>query len=49
MKPGIILEPNDIKELIAKEYGVKPEDVIKIQYSYIVVTDGKAEEADEVR
>lgn len=49
MKPGIILDPADIRALIAKEYGVKLEDVIKIQYSYIVVTgDQKAEKPEDI-
>ena len=48
MKPGIILDPADIRALIAKEYGVKLEDVIKIQYSYIVVTgEQQAEKPEE--
>lgn len=39
MKPAIVLDANDIKLLIAEKYGVKPEEVIKSQYSYTVVMD----------
>lgn len=47
MKKAIVLDANDIKNLIAEKYGVKPENVIKSQYSYTVITDdepGKPEE-----
>lgn len=39
MKNAIILDANDVKEIIAKYYGVKPEDVIKSQYSYTVAME----------
>lgn len=36
MSNGIILEPDDIKRIIAEKFGVDEKDVIKTQYSYIV-------------
>lgn len=39
MKQALILDVNDVKEIIAKYYGVKPEDVIKSQYSYTVAIE----------
>lgn len=39
MKQAIVLDTNDIKNLIAEKYGVKPEAVIKSQYSFTVTLD----------
>ena len=47
MRPGVILDPADIRALIAEKYGVKTENVLKIQYSYIVVQDEKTQKAEE--
>lgn len=47
MKNAIVLEPNDIKSMIAEKYGVKPEAVIKSQYSYTVVLGDATEENKE--
>lgn len=41
MKNAVVYDANDIKKLLAEKHGVKPEDVIKNQYSYTVVLDGK--------
>ena len=43
MKKAIVLDANDIKLLIAEKYGVKPENVIKSQYSYTVITEEEPE------
>lgn len=39
MKNAIVVDANDVKEILAKHFGVKPDDVIKSQYSYTVVMD----------
>lgn len=44
-KTAIVLEQSDIKTIIAEKYGVDEKQVIKAQYSYIVV--GAEEESDE--
>lgn len=36
MADGIIIDPADIKKIIAEKYGVDEKDVLKIQYSYVV-------------
>lgn len=41
MSDGIILDADDIKRLIAKEFGVDEKDIIKSQYSWIVKKDSK--------
>lgn len=38
MKPAIVLEQSDVKAIIAEKYGVDEKEVIKTQYSYIVLT-----------
>ena len=39
MKKSIFLDANDVKLIIAKHFGVSPENVVKAQYSYTVITD----------
>ena len=41
MRDGIVLDQQEVKEIIAEHFDVKPEDVIRSQYSYIVMTDKK--------
>lgn len=36
MTDGIIIDPADIKKIIAEKYGVDEKDVLKIQYSYVI-------------
>ena len=43
MRDGIILNQQEVKEIIAEHFGVEPEDVIRSQYSYIVVTSREQE------
>ena len=48
MKEAIVVEPNDIKQILAEHFGVKAENVIKSQYSYTIIkgdTEEKPEEA----
>lgn len=39
MRDGIILDQQEVKEIIAEHFGVEPEDVVRSQYSYIVITE----------
>lgn len=39
MKNAIVVDANDVKGILAKHFGVKPDDVIKSQYSYTVIMD----------
>ena len=39
MKKSIFLDANDIKLILAEHFGVKPENVVKAQYSYTIITD----------
>lgn len=43
MKNAIVLDQNDIKRILAEKYGVKEADIIKSQYSYIIVKDEEGE------
>ncbi len=44
MKQAIVLDSNDVKKLIAEQFDVPEENVIKSQYSYTVITEDKADE-----
>lgn len=46
MQPGIVLNADDVKQIIADKFGVDVKDVIKSQYSYTVVGVTEAKEAD---
>ncbi len=39
MKKAIVVEPDDIKEMLAEKYGVSEKNIIKSQYSYTVILD----------
>lgn len=43
MKSAIVLEQSDIKQIIAEKYGVTEKEVIRTQYSYIVLTKDEEE------
>ena len=43
MRKAIVLDSDDIKALIAKEYGVDVKDIIKSQYSYTVMLSEEEE------
>ena len=45
MKPALVIDSNDIKQIIAEKFGVPIENVIKSQYSYTVIPD--EDEAEE--
>ena len=39
MKNAIVIEPNDIKAILAEKFGVPESDIIKSQYSYTVIIE----------
>ena len=39
MKQAIVVDSNDLKKILAEYFNVKPEDVIKSQYSYTIITE----------
>ena len=42
MKNAIVIEPDDIKKILAEKFNVSPDKVIKSQYSYtIILEDGE--------
>jgi len=47
MKNAKVVEPNDIKQILAEHFHVKPENVIKSQYSYTVILDANESGSDE--
>ena len=51
MRNAVVYDADDIKAILAEKHGVDPKNVIRNQYSYTVILDGKAEEAgtDEFR
>lgn len=46
MKKAIVIEPSDIKKMLAEKYGVPETNVIKAQYSYTITLE-EEERADE--
>ena len=49
MKKSIVIEPCDIKKMLAEKYGVEPKDVVKMQYSYVIMLkDGEEDEDSTV-
>lgn len=48
MKKCILLEVEDIKHIIAKEYHTDAKNVIKNQYSYIVVIEEGGDSCDQL-
>jgi len=44
MKKAVVVDANDVKEILAKHFGVPESNVIKSQYSYTIITE---EENDE--
>lgn len=39
MKKVIVIEPEDIKKILAEKYNVPEKNIIKSQYSYTVILD----------
>ena len=46
MKNAIVLEPNDIKKILAEKFNVPENNVIKSQYSYTIIKESKEIEKD---
>ena len=44
MKKAIVIEPNDIKKILAEKYNVPESRVIKSQYSYTVILSSEEKE-----
>ena len=47
MKNAIVVDANDVKEILAKHFGVKSENVIKSQYSYTIITESEEQKKEE--
>ena len=45
MKKAIVVETSDIKAILAEHFGVKPENVVKSQYSWTVILEEKETES----
>lgn len=45
MKKSLFLDANDVKMILAEHFGVKPENVVKAQYSYTVITDDEHDDS----
>ena len=43
MRKAIVVDANDIKKILADHFNVKPDDVIKSQYSYTIIIDKEGE------
>lgn len=44
MKDAIMIEPPDIKKLIAEKFGIEESKVVKMQYSYMILKEDIKEE-----
>ena len=44
MKDAIVLEPNDVKKILAEKFNVPEPNIIKSQYSYTVILENKEQE-----
>lgn len=49
MKQAIVVDANDVKQILAQHFNVKPDNVIKSQYSYTIITEqvSKGENDDD--
>ena len=49
MRKAVVVDANDVKQILAEHFKVKPEDVIKSQYSYTVIIgeDDQRKEDDQ--
>ena len=46
MKEAVVIEPNDIKKILAEKFNVSESNVIKSQYSYTVIKESEVTEDD---
>ena len=47
MKNALVVDANDVKEILAKHFGVKPENVIKSQYTFTVIIEDETPKSEE--
>lgn len=47
MKKALVLDPEDIKELIAEKFNVPKSNVFKSQYSYTVTLEEESSKGEE--
>lgn len=47
MRKAIVLDPEDIKAVLAEKYDVPVKNVIKSQYSYTVILEKSSEDLPE--
>ena len=47
MKKAVVLEPGDIKEILAKHFDVPESNVVKSQYTYTVILEMASPKEDE--
>lgn len=46
MRDAKVIDPDDIKAMLAEKFGVPAKNIIKTQYSYTVALDGQDEPRD---
>ena len=46
MRKAIVVDVNDVKKILAKEFNVPESNIIKAQYSFTIITETD-EESDE--
>lgn len=46
MKNAVVVDANDVKKILAEHFGVKPDAVIKSQYSYTVIIENDDEKKE---
>ena len=46
MKNAVVVDANDVKKILTEHFGVKPDVVIKSQYSYTVITENDDEKKE---
>lgn len=46
MKDAKVIDNNDIKKILAEYFGVPESNILKSQYSYTIIMEGKEEEED---
>ena len=47
MKKAVVVEPNDIKKILAEHFHVSEDNIIKSQYTYTVILDSKEDKDDK--
>ena len=40
MKNAVVIDSNEVKAILAKHFGVPESNIIKMQYSYAIITEG---------